>query len=302
MSDKMEGHPLPPERSNSSADLRDEANVGEEEDHAAIEIRDLALKRDGMDILSGVSFSVPTGQFACLLGPSGVGKSSLLRIIGDLIPFSEGDVRIGGRKPSEAWRELAYVFQNPRLVPWRSARRNVELGMLLRDGRSKGRQEREDEVLGLLRLCRMDDSINKPALALSGGERQRVAIARALAVQPRVLLLDEPFGALDVRTRQHLGIELLEVWRSTGLTILFVTHDLSEAVLLADRILLMGGKPGRLLLDTHISWSRPRDLNAKPIQSLRQKLLELAQHDDEIPNSTDVMENPTSTHLGSSLR
>jgi NitT/TauT family transport system ATP-binding protein len=214
-------------------------------------------------IFEDLSFSIAAGELVCLLGPSGCGKSTVLRLIGDLLPSSSGTIAVAGASPRQSWDKLAYVFQAPRLVPWRNALGNVLLGMELRRSNKKSSGgEMEAVALGNLDLVGLARDAGKYPRMLSGGERQRVAIARALSVDPMIILMDEPFSALDVNTRQRLRTELLAIWRATGKTIVFVTHDIEEALLLADRILLFSAKPTRLLETIEIADARPRRLEA----------------------------------------
>ena len=174
----------------------------------------------GERIYDKIDFAVEQGEFVCLLGPSGCGKSTSLRIIGDLIAPAGGRVAVNGKPPSEGWSEIAFVFQSPRLAPWRNALANVLLGAELRFGKVEARR-REDKARALLALVGLSASAGKYPLMLSGGERQRVAIARALAVDPSIILMDEPFSALDPNTRRRLRTEIVRIWRETGKTILF---------------------------------------------------------------------------------
>jgi NitT/TauT family transport system ATP-binding protein len=214
-------------------------------------------------VYDDLSFSVREGEFVCILGPSGCGKSTSLRLIGDLLPTSGGQIAVAGRAPSEAWRELAYVFQSPRLAPWRDALDNVVLAMELRfDDMSKSAMRaRAVELLELVGLAA--DQHKYPSM-LSGGERQRVSIARALAVDPRIVLMDEPFSALDLNTRQRLRLEMIDIWRKTTKTIVFVTHDIDEALVLADRVIMLSNKPTRVLESITIDDERPRSLDTAP--------------------------------------
>jgi len=235
----------------------------------------VSTRLGGDVIFDELSFAVDEGEFLCILGPSGCGKSTSLRLIGDLLPVQGGEVRVAGQTPAKAWRSLAYVFQSPRLAPWRTALGNVMLGMELRyDGMAKrAMQARATELLDLVGLGR--DGHKYPSM-LSGGERQRVAIARALAVEPRIILMDEPFSALDLNTRRRLRAELVSIWQKTGKTVVFVTHDIEEALVLADRILLLSNKPTRVLDTLVVEAPRPRDVGADPaLQRQRARLHEL---------------------------
>ena len=231
---------------------------------------DLAFS--GERILDRLSFAVEPGEFFCVLGPSGCGKSTSLRLIGGLLAPDGGTVEVGGRAPAEAWPEIAFVFQSPRLAPWRNALANVLLGVELRYGRAAARARRQ-RARDLLALVGLADAAGKFPHMLSGGERQRVAIARALAVDPEMILMDEPFAALDPNTRRRLRGELERIWQQTGKTIVFVTHDIAEAVSLADRLILLSNKPTRVLDEIRIDAARPRDIDGDPtLRALRARL------------------------------
>lgn len=228
---------------------------------SSIEIRDVGLtyssKHSEFVALSGVSLSVNKGEFATLIGPSGCGKSTLLRIVADLLTPSNGSVDVFGETPREARRNrrFGFVFQDPVLLPWRSALSNVSLPLRV-SGRSKQEaRQRAQELLTLVGLSGFES--NLPA-TLSGGMARRVAIARALTLDPAVLMLDEPFNGLDEIRRQHLNEELQRVWMESDSTALLVTHDVSEAVFLSDRVYVMAKGPGRIIAEVTIDLPRPR--------------------------------------------
>ncbi|GAA2708881.1 ABC transporter ATP-binding protein [Actinoplanes palleronii] len=195
--------------------------------------------------LSDVDLTVGDGEFVSLIGPSGCGKSTLLRLIADLIPATTGTVTVAGKPAGQARREQAYglAFQQAGLFEWRTVRKNVELPLELR---GIGRAERRTRAEQMLALVGLADFAGHYPGQLSGGMQQRVAIARALAVQPPLLLMDEPFGALDEMTREHLQSELLSICATTGTSTVFVTHSISEAVFLSDRVVVMSARPGRI--------------------------------------------------------
>jgi NitT/TauT family transport system ATP-binding protein len=202
--------------------------------------------RGELTALEDVSFELRRGGFLAILGPSGCGKSTLLRVVADLVPPSAGSVSLFGRSPAEArlGRELGFVFQDAALLPWRTARENVELPLEVGNGaRRDGDVADPGELLALVGLS---DRQNAYPHELSGGMRQRVSIARALVTRPRILLMDEPFGALDEITRDRLNDELLRIWRDTGTTILFVTHSIPEALYLGESVLVLKAHPGRV--------------------------------------------------------
>ena len=214
---------------------------------------------DEVVALSDVDLTVADGEFVSLIGPSGCGKSTLLRLIADLIPPTAGTVQVAGENASTARRKQEYgiAFQQAGLFEWRSVLRNVELPLELRGMSRSARRERATEMLELVGLS--DFTGHYPG-QLSGGMQQRVAIARALAVSPPLLLMDEPFGALDEMTRERMQAELLRIAGETGAAVLFVTHSIPEAVVLSDRVVVMSPRPGRIT--DVIDGCRPRGAGA----------------------------------------
>src|SRR5262252_2018613 len=213
--------------------------------------------------LDNISFSVQAGGFLCVLGPSGCGKSTLLRVVADLIDPSSGTLSVFGRTPRQARidRALGFVFQDAALLPWRTALENVELPLEVGGRRSllAGAPTPRE----LLRLVGLEGWEASFPHELSGGMRQRVAIARALLGGPRLLLMDEPFGALDEITRDRLNEELRRIWQETGTTILFVTHSVYEAMYLGEQVLVMSANPGRVREIVPIALPRERDLSIR---------------------------------------
>src|SRR5262245_8971145 len=214
----------------------------------AIEFRGVGktyLARDGSRVegLRDVSLAVQEAEFVALIGPSGCGKSTLLKLTAGLIDAGAGEIRVLGRPPAEAKaaRAFGFVFQDPVLLPWRTASENVQL---LLEVTGVGRAERVDRARGLLELVGLADFGEKLPSELSGGMQQRVGIARALSLDPAILLMDEPFGALDEITRDRMNQELLALWEKTRKTVLFVTHSIAEAVFLADRVVVLSPHPG----------------------------------------------------------
>jgi NitT/TauT family transport system ATP-binding protein len=189
-----------------------------------ISLSDVSVAFGPEVIYDRLSFSVVEGEFLCILGPSGCGKSTLLRVIGDLLGVDAGSVTVAQEPAAESWQEIAYVFQSPRLLAWRNAEQNVVLGQQLRFAGKRSAAEMRQKAMDLLELVGLGRDTHKYPAMLSGGERQRVAIARALAVDPRIVLMDEPFSALDLQTRRRMRSEIIEIWKRTGKTIVFVTH------------------------------------------------------------------------------
>jgi NitT/TauT family transport system ATP-binding protein len=217
----------------------------------------------GRDLLAlhEISLEVGEGEFVSVIGPSGCGKSTLLRLIAGLTEPSAGAITIAEEPPQQARarRELGFVFQEPTLLPWRTALENVTLLLeVARRGSAAQRRQRAMELLSLVGLAEFADA--KPA-KLSGGMQRRVGIARALALDPKILLLDEPFGALDEITRQRMNMELLNVWAQRATTALLVTHNVGEAVFLSDRVLVMATNPGRMVAEVAVGLPRPRRLD-----------------------------------------
>jgi NitT/TauT family transport system ATP-binding protein len=213
-------------------------------------------------VLDGINLTVAPGEFVCLLGASGCGKSTLLNLIAGLDPVSGGNIELAGGK-------AALMFQESALFPWLTATANVELALRLR---GVGKAERRAEAERLLRLVRLDGAGHKRAHELSGGMRQRVALARALAQKSEVLLMDEPFGALDAITRDVLHGELTALWEETGVTILFVTHNVREAVRLGQRVVLLSSRPGRVVREWQVGIPQPRRIEDAAVAELAREI------------------------------
>jgi NitT/TauT family transport system ATP-binding protein len=208
--------------------------------------------------LAGIDLEIRRGEFVSLIGPSGCGKSTLLRIVGDLTSPTAGSVTVNGKTAERARRDRDYgmVFQAPVLFDWRTVEDNVKLPLEILGQDAATRTKRAREMLELVEL---GDFLKHHPYQLSGGMQQRVAIARALAFQPSILLMDEPFGALDEMTRERMNDEVLRIWEQTGTTILFVTHSIPEAVFLSSRVVVMSARPGRITTVVDIDLGRPRN-------------------------------------------
>jgi NitT/TauT family transport system ATP-binding protein len=222
-----------------------------------IDIRGLGLTfdRDGRrtEVLRGLDLEIQRGAFVAIVGASGVGKSTLLRVLIGLAKASAGQAAVATL--SAARQPVALVFQDSRLLPWRRVVDNVAFGL---EGSGLSKPERRARAVEALRIVGLAELANRWPYQLSGGQRQRVSLARALAVEPEVLLMDEPFSALDAISREGLQDELTRIWQQTGKTILFVTHDIEEATYLADRVVVLAGAPGRMVADHAVAEPRPR--------------------------------------------
>jgi NitT/TauT family transport system ATP-binding protein len=218
--------------------------------------------RDGTEVeaLREVSFTVSSGEFVSIVGQSGCGKSTLLKILAGLLPKTSGKISIDGREVDGPRRDIGLMFQKPLLLEWRRVLDNVLLPVEIYRLDRKQYEEKARRLLGTAGLA---DFLRKYPFELSGGMQQRVALCRALVAEPSLLLMDEPFGALDTLTRQKMGFELLRLWEEWKSTVLFVTHDVDEAVMLSDKVLVMSSRPGRVLGAFAIDLPRPRQIFAK---------------------------------------
>ncbi|MDR5773356.1 MULTISPECIES: ABC transporter ATP-binding protein [unclassified Caballeronia] len=224
-----------------------------------------------LTVLDNFDLSVREGEFLAVLGPSGCGKSTFLSILAGLVPQTAGEITVDGEPVSAARQKLGVVFQGYALFPWRTVRKNVETGLEIRGVKAV---QRRSEAERFLRLVGLLDFADHYPHQLSGGMRQRVAIARVLAYGPEILLMDEPFGALDAQTRESLQQELLAIWEQSAKTVVFVTHSIDEAIFLADRVAIMGRGPGRVKEIIDIDLPRPRDASLRhsaAFMALRQR-------------------------------
>lgn len=231
--------------------------------------------------LDNVSLSIEKGEFICLLGPSGCGKSTLLNAIAGFSPITEGSIKIEGKEVTEPSVKNVTIFQNYGLLPWRTVQKNVELGL---EPKKLPKKEREEIAEKYINLVGLSDFIKSHPRQLSGGMQQRVSIARALAVEPDILFMDEPFGALDAITRMKLQDDILKISKQEKSTIIFVTHDIEEAVFLADRIVVMTPNPGKIKSVVTVPLKGHRERTATDFLEVRDKIFDIFQmkHDEDI--------------------
>lgn len=230
--------------------------------------------------LGPLSLEAHDGEIVCIVGRSGCGKSTLLRLTAGLIPPSAGEVRVNGEVVKRPSPQIGLVFQEPRLLPWRTVQKNVELGLELFGVAAVHRRARAFEYL---RLVGLEGFAHVFPHQLSGGMKQRAAIARALVTEPKVILMDEPFAALDAQTRNEMQTELLRIHQEFQATILFVTHSVDEAVFLADRVVVLSERPGRIVDIIPISMFRPRDRTCGEFNEYRKMVLHLLTKTEKLP-------------------
>jgi NitT/TauT family transport system ATP-binding protein len=221
---------------------------------------DNPITGQSIEVLQDVSLSVRRGEFVTIVGPSGCGKTTLLRIFAGLIPFSDGHVLHDGKVVNGPSPSVGFVFQSDNLMPWRTVWDNIGLGPELRGESKRTYAPRIERLLDLVGLSGFERYYPHQ---LSGGMRQRINLARALAIEPDVLLMDEPFAALDAQTREIMQDELLRIWRGTGNTVIFITHQIDEALFLADRLVILAARPGRVQEVLEVDIPRPRSLEVK---------------------------------------
>ncbi|MGQ0525964.1 MAG: ABC transporter ATP-binding protein [Betaproteobacteria bacterium] len=226
--------------------------------------------------VDNVSFSVADAKFLCILGPSGCGKTTILNMLAGFLKPTNGEILIGGKPVVGRGQDRGVVFQDfAQLFPWRTARRNVEFGLEMRGVREADRRE---TAMKFLRLVKLEKFAESYPHELSGGMQQRVAIARALAYNPAVLLMDEPFAALDAMTRDEMQKQLTEVWQATKKTVVYITHNVAEAVYLADDVLVLAAHPGTVKATLRLDLARPRDPLSAEFVAAQRELLQHLQH------------------------
>ncbi len=260
-------------RATDDLPFKDSADVREGEDQ--IHIRNLqktyVTDESQTVVLEDFSLDIRKGELISIVGPSGCGKTTILRLLAGLIPPSGGSIYIGDRECSGPGADRGFVFQDFALFPWRTVRKNVEFGLEIAKVPKEERRERADKYLKIVGLEKFADSrIHE----LSGGMKQRVAIARALVTNPDVILMDEPFGALDAQTRNLMQAGLLKILDKTDQTIIFITHSVDEAVYLSDRIVVLTKRPAKIKEVINIDWPRPRDRASPEFTALRKRILE----------------------------
>lgn len=241
-----------------------------------IEVKDVSVtfeeKNEKQTILDDVSLEIEKGEFICLLGPSGCGKSTLLNVMAGFLKPTSGEVIIDGKKVEKPSIENVTIFQNYGLLPWRTVRKNVELGM---ETKKVSKEERERIARKYIEMVGLGEAEKKHPWQLSGGMQQRVAIARALAVDPEVLFMDEPFGALDAITRMKLQDDISRISQETKKTVIFVTHDIEEAVFLADRVVVLSANPGKIKSILNIKMPKHRDRTSSDFLVARDKIYDV---------------------------
>ncbi|AVO55976.1 ABC transporter ATP-binding protein [Ectopseudomonas mendocina] len=257
----------------------------------------LGQGREAFEAVQRLDFAIEPGEFVCILGPSGCGKSTLLGALAGHLQLSGGSLLVDGNAVAGPSPQRGMVFQHHTLLPWRSVLDNVAFGLKMQ---GIGKMQRREQALEMLRLVGLQDFAQRWPNQLSGGMQQRAEIARVLINRPRLLLMDEPFGALDAQTRARMQELLLDIWTRIRTTVVFVTHDIDEALFLADRILVMSPRPGRFIEDLRLEFPRPRNaslLTSPGFTHLKRHCLELLRHEDgrELPRLTPLG-LPTTDH------
>ena len=234
----------------------------------ALEVIDVSKSFNNLKVLDNITFKVKDNSFTCIIGESGCGKTTLLRIVSGLEKADSGEILFNGKKLEI--NDVGFVFQDDRLLPWRTTLKNVAFGLEVRN--DKRALEKAKDVL---RFVGLEEFENYYPKQLSGGMRQLVGIARALAINPKILLMDEPFASLDAQTRNRMQAELLDIWNEEKKTVLFVTHNIDEAVYLADKIIVLSKRPARVVEEIKVDLKRPRDRISLEFVDVRKRVLEL---------------------------
>ncbi|MEW6263078.1 MAG: ABC transporter ATP-binding protein [Thermodesulfobacteriota bacterium] len=237
-----------------------------------IEVKDLTKRFGDLLVLDNINFNVAEGEFLAIVGPTGCGKTTFLNCLSKLIPTSEGDIYVDGEVADPKKHNLAFVFQEPTCLPWRTVRENVAYGMEIKHF---PKEKKERKLASILSLVGLADTANLYPNQVSASMMQRIAVARAFAVEPDLLMMDEPYGQLDVKLRYYLEDELIKLWQTLEATVLFVTHNIEEAVYVAERILVLSNKPTQIKAEVRVDLPRPRSLVDPGFVEIRKKVTEL---------------------------
>jgi sulfonate transport system ATP-binding protein len=237
-----------------------------------VEVAGLTKKFGELLVLDDVNFTVGKGEFLAIVGPTGCGKTTFLNLLSRLIPATKGHIRIDGQEADPKKHNLAFVFQEPSSLPWLTVKQNVEFGMLIKGVHEGERERRLRQILDLVGLA---DCANLFPNQISASMEQRVAVSRAFATNPDLLLMDEPYGQLDVKLRYYLEDELVKLWRELGSTVIFVTHNIEEAVYVAERILVLTNKPTTIKSEIRVDLPRPRNFIDERFIEIRKKVTDL---------------------------
>ncbi|WP_296306011.1 ABC transporter ATP-binding protein [uncultured Desulfovibrio sp.] len=246
--------------------------MDEKQTRNKVEVRNLTKRFGDLTVLDGINFNIKEGELLAIVGPTGCGKTTFLNTLSKLMPTTEGNIYINGEEADPKKHNLAYVFQEPTCLPWRTVRENVAYGM---EVKGVGKEEREARATKIMDLVGLTSCADLYPNQVSASMMQRIAVSRAFAVNPDLLLMDEPYGQLDVKLRFYLEDELVNIWRKLNSTVLFVTHNIEEAVYVAERILVLTNKPTKIKAEIPVDLPRPRDLLNPKFIELRKEVTEL---------------------------
>ena len=244
----------------------------QEEADVKIRVNNLTKRFGALTVLDGINFTIKKGELLAIVGPTGCGKTTFLNCLSKLMPATEGDILIDGQEANPKKHNIAYVFQEPTCLPWRTVRENVAYGMEVKGVPKAEREQRASDIMDLVGLSSCADLYPNQ---VSASMMQRIAVSRAFAVNPDLLLMDEPYGQLDVKLRFYLEDELVNLWQKLNSTILFVTHNIEEAVYVAERILVLTNKPTKVKAEIQVDLPRPRKLIDPSFVELRRQVTEL---------------------------
>ncbi len=246
--------------------------MSEQGESVKIRVNNLTKKFGDLTVLNNINFTIKRGELLAIVGPTGCGKTTFLNCLSKLMPTTEGEILIDGEEADPRKHNISYVFQEPTCLPWRTVRENVAYGMEIKGVPRAERMKRADEIMALVGLSSCADLYPNQ---VSASMMQRIAVSRAFAVKPDLLLMDEPYGQLDVKLRYYLEDELVKLWRTLGSTVLFVTHNIEEAVYIAERVLVLTNKPTSVKQEVVIDLPRPRDLVDLKFVELRRQVTDL---------------------------